>query len=311
MPTVPFDQPFNVVAPAKLNIRLKITGKRPDGYHNLVSIMVPVDLFDHLELKYVEAPGIHIACRGFSSPANRENLACRAAELFFSRIGWRKGLSMALTKRIPVAAGLGGGSSDAAAVLMALNETFGAAHPFSLEELSQLALNLGADVPFFLRRSPCIAHGIGEKLASVSDWPPLHYLLVMPDISVSTAWVYKTLDHRSSEIDTDGGRELELTTSHCYYMISNSKESPMEASRLLENDLEQVTMNRFPIVGKIKEALRDAGAIGALMSGSGPSVFGVFESEKAAVRGKSFLDGASLGQVFMVKGIRSWGVVKW
>lgn len=311
MSTVPFDHPFNVFAPAKLNIRLKITGKRSNGYHELVSLMVPVDLFDHLVLKFIDEPRINVTCRGFSAPANADNLVCRATKAFFSQISWQKGLSIELNKRIPVAAGLGGGSSDAAAILMALNETLSASRPLSQKILTEMALNLGADVPFFLRRGPCIAHGIGEILEPVYEWPSLSYVIVMPDISVSTAWAYKSLGLRSSESATKDGRELELTKDECYYMIRNSEKMPMEACRLLENDLERVTMKRFPVIKGIKKSLTDAGAIGALMSGSGPSVFGIFESETSAINAKLNLDGASFGQVFVVKGINSWGVVKW
>ncbi|MCF8127749.1 MAG: 4-(cytidine 5'-diphospho)-2-C-methyl-D-erythritol kinase, partial [Deltaproteobacteria bacterium] len=164
---------------------LKITGRRPDGYHELVSIMVPVALYDELELKLIEEPGIRMVCRGFSAPASADNLAWRAAQSFFSRIGWRNGLSITLTKNVPVAAGLGGGSSDAAATLMALSELF--SEPLPPKELAELALKLGADVPFFLQRSPCIAHGIGEILAPLPKLPPLSFVIVMPDVSVSTA----------------------------------------------------------------------------------------------------------------------------
>ena len=311
MPTVAFNQPFSVLAPAKLNLRLKITGRRPDGYHELASIMVPVGLFDHMELQFIEEPGIHMTCRGYSAPANAENLVWRAAQSFFSRIGWRKGLSIALTKRIPVAAGLGGGSSDAAAVLMALNETLCESGPLSPALLAELALKLGADVPFFLKRSPCIAHGIGEILEPVQKWPSLSYIIVMPDISVSTAKVYEDLDQPSFAFSKEDKRELELTTADCYDIIRNLEKMPMEVCRLLENDLERVTASRFPIIREIKQSLTDAGAIGALMSGSGPSVFGVFDSKPRALHAKSVLDAAALGRVFVVDGINSWGVVKW
>ena len=311
MSPVPFDRPFNVFAPAKLNIRLKITGKRSDGYHRLVSLMVPVDLFDHMVLKFTDEPRINVTCRGFSAPANADNLVCRATNAFFSQINWQKGLSIELNKKIPVAAGLGGGSSDAAAILMALNETLSASRPLSQEILAEMALNLGADVPLFLRRGPCIAHGIGEILEPVYEWPSLSYLIVMPDISVSTAWAYQSLGLHPSESATKDRRELELTKDDCYYMIRNSEKMPMEVCRLLENDLERVTMKRFPIIEEIKESLIDAGAIGALMSGSGPSVFGIFDSETSAINARLILDGASFGQVFMVRGINLWGVVKW
>ncbi len=307
---IPFYRPMGAVAPAKLNIRLKITGRRSDGYHELSSIMVPVNLFDQLDLQFIEAPGIEISCRRFPELENSENLVCRAAQAFFSKTGWQKGVSITLDKQIPVAAGLGGGSSDAAAVLMALNESLPDSHTLSFDDLAKLALNLGADVPFFLHRGPCLAQGIGEILKPLPEWPTIHFVVVMPGISVSTAWVYKTLDENTHGLEPDE-RELELTTEDYYYRIRNSVKSPMEACLLLENDLEKVTNRRFPIVEDIKVKLTEAGAMGALMSGSGPSVFGIFESETTAVRAKSILDEAALGQVFVVKGISSWGVVKW
>jgi 4-diphosphocytidyl-2-C-methyl-D-erythritol kinase len=311
MSTVTFDQPFSVLAPAKLNIRLKITGRRPDGYHELVSIMVPVDLFDHLELKFITEPRIDITCRGFPAPPNADNLVCRAARAFLAQIGWRKGLSIDLTKRIPVAAGLGGGSSDAAAILMALNETLCASQPLSPKQMAELALKQGADVPFFLKRSPCIARGIGEILEPIPKLPPFCYVIVMPDISVSTAKVYEALDQPSYKPLEEDKRELELTNDEYHVIIRNLLKMPVEACHLLENDLERVTVSRFPIIREIKQSLMDVGAIGALMSGSGPSVFGVFESRAGALRAKSVLDTTSSLQVFVVEGIDSWGVVKW
>ena len=309
MSTPSFNRPFSVFAPAKVNICLRVTGRRPDGYHELVSIMVPVALYDQLELEFIEEPGIRMICRGFSAPSSADNLAWRAAQSFFSRIGWLKGLFITLTKGIPVAAGLGGGSSDAAATLMALNELF--SKPLLPKELAELALKLGADVPFFLRRCPCIARGIGEILEPLPKFPPLSYVIVMPDVSVSTAWAYKALDQPSFDLLEEDKPELELTTDDIYYMKRNLEKMPMEVCRLLVNDLERVTAARFPIIEEIKQSLVDAGAMGALMSGSGPSVFGVFRSETMASRAKSILDTASLGHVFVVEGINSWGVVKW
>ena len=311
MSTFTLNQPFSILAPAKLNIRLKITGRRPDGYHELVSIMVPVDLFDHIELKFIEEPRIDITCRGFSAPANSDNLVCRAAQSFFSQIGWQKGLSIDLTKKIPVAAGLGGGSSDAASILMALNKTLCASRPLSPKCMAELALKQGADVPFFLKQSPCIARGIGEILEPIRKWPPLHYVIVMPDISISTAKVYEALDQPSSRPWEEDKRELELTNDEYHVIIGNLLKMPVEACHLLENDLERVTASRFPVIREIKQSLMDVGAIGALMSGSGPSVFGVFESGEGALHAKSVLDTTTSALVFVVKEIDSWGVVKW
>ncbi|OQY46291.1 MAG: 4-(cytidine 5'-diphospho)-2-C-methyl-D-erythritol kinase [Desulfobacteraceae bacterium 4572_87] len=317
MSTFTLNQPFSVLAPAKLNIRLKITGRRPDGYHELVSIMVPVDLFDHITLTFTEQPGINISCRGFSAPANADNLVCRAAQSFFSQTDRQKGLSIDLTKRIPVAAGLGGGSSDAAAILMTLNQTLCASQPLPSKRMAELALELGADIPFFLKRSPCIARGIGEILEPIRNWPSYYYVIVMPDISVSTAKVYEALDsppfspRKEDNRENRENRELVLTNDEYHVIVRNLLKMPTEVCRLLENDLERVTVSRFPVIREIKQSLLDVGAIGALMSGSGPSVFGVFESEAGAYCAKAVLDAASSLPVFVVKGIDSWGVVKW
>jgi 4-diphosphocytidyl-2-C-methyl-D-erythritol kinase len=311
MSTFSLNQPFSVLAPAKLNIRLKITGRRPDGYHELVSIMVPVDLFDLITLTFTEQPGISISCRGFSAPANADNLVFRAAQAFFSQTDLQKGLSIDLNKKIPVAAGLGGGSSDAAAIFMALNEILCPSQPLPSKCMSELALKLGADIPFFLERSPCIARGVGEILEPIRKWPSFYYVIVMPDISVSTAKVYEALDQPSFRPRDEDNRELELTNDDYHVIIGNLLKMPVAVCHLLENDLERVTVSRFPIIEEIKQSLMDVGANGALMSGSGSSVFGVFESEAGAHRAKAVFDAANSFQVFVVKGIHSWGVVKW
>ncbi len=136
-------------------------------------------------------------------------------------------------------------------------------------------------------------------------------VIVMPDISVSTASVYEAFDQPYVDASKEDKFEFELTSDPIYYMIRNSEKMPLEACRLLENDLERVTVARFPVIREIKKSLENAGAMGALMSGSGPSVFGVFESEAMAIGAKAVLDTASLGKVFVVEGINSWGVVKW
>lgn len=288
-------QPSIHFAPAKLNVRLKVTGRRPDGYHELVSIMVPVGLYDQLELQMTSDGDINIACQGFPSPSNEENLACRAARAFFAKIGVNDGVSMRLTKSIPVAAGLGGGSSDAACVLKALDRHY--SFPLTAEALAELALGLGADVPFFLLETPCIARGIGEVLEPIENWPKLWYVIITPPIRVSTSWVYGSLNVSGAS------SELELTTEAYQYIITYLKKKPLAIAPLMENDLEQVTAARFPTIGTIKQLLAEAGAEGVLMSGSGPSVFGVFQSEDAAVRAKAALVESHLGDMFLAEGL--------
>jgi 4-diphosphocytidyl-2-C-methyl-D-erythritol kinase len=283
------------LAPAKLNIRLKVTGRRPDGYHDLVSVMVPVGLYDHLELRVTSERHVVISCQGFLAPSDEANLACRAATAFFSRTGINAGLSASLTKNIPVAAGLGGGSSDAACVLNALNRHY--SHPLTQKELAGIALGLGADIPFFLMEKPCIARGIGEILEPIENWPQLWYVIITPAIEVSTAWVYERINAGPAS----GG--LELTNEAYQYIIDYLKEEPLVIGPMLENDLEQVTAGRFPVIERIKESLAEMGADGALMSGSGPSVFGVFRSQRAAERAKAALADCQFGDLFVAEGL--------
>jgi 4-diphosphocytidyl-2-C-methyl-D-erythritol kinase len=283
------------LAPAKLNIRLNVAGCRPDGYHELVSIMVPVGLYDRLELRFRSDKKIVISCQGFPAPSDEGNLACRAAVAFFAKTGIKDGLAISLTKNIPVAAGLGGGSSDAACVLKALNQHY--SHPLTAEELAQVAVSLGADIPFFLMETPCVARGIGEILDPIENWPKLWYVIVTPAIQVSTAWVYARLDARVPSSD------LKLTNEAYQYIIAYLKKKPFTVGPMLENDLERVTAERFPVIERIKNFLREAGAEGALMSGSGPSVFGVFPSDEAALRARTALTERQLGDMSVAEGL--------
>jgi 4-diphosphocytidyl-2-C-methyl-D-erythritol kinase len=252
--------------PAKLNLRLKVTGRRPDGYHELVSLMVPVDICDVLEFQMT--PGkIELAWEGLPVPADEDNLVLRAARSFFAKTGIKRGVSAKVTKDIPVAAGMGGGSSDAAATLLSLNHL--CSSPLNPVELRELALQLGADVPFFLEPKPSIARGVGEILESVGGWPEFWYLIVAPRFQVSTAWVYENL-------------KLGLTSDEYARIKDQLGKERLVLSQFLDNDLESVTSAKFPILDKIRKTLLGAGAEGALMTGSGPSVFGVFGSRKQA-----------------------------
>ena len=280
---------YSIKAPAKLNIRLKITGRRPDGYHELVSIMVPVDLFDILELQVPFEGQIRITCKNPGIPTDINNLIHRAASSFMSRTGINEGISINLLKNIPVAAGLGGGSSDAAATLIALNRIY--SHPLSGSDLHDLAVKLGADVPFFLSCRPSLATGIGDILESIPNWPELWYIIITPPISVSTSWAYRNL-------------KLELTTDEYAYILKLLRKGVYSISSILENDLEKVTSASFPIINTIKKSLMDAGAEGSIMSGSGPSVFGVYLTPEKAAWAKDDLTSRNLGKVFMVRGER-------
>ncbi|MCD6305648.1 MAG: 4-(cytidine 5'-diphospho)-2-C-methyl-D-erythritol kinase [Deltaproteobacteria bacterium] len=286
---------FIYFAPAKVNIRLKVIGRRSDGYHELVSVMAPVGLYDRLEFQTTSGRNIAISCRGFRAPSDETNIACRAAKAFFARTGIDRGVSIQLIKNIPVAAGLGGGSSDAACVLKALNRTYG--FPLTEIQLAELALGLGADVPFFLAERPCIARGIGEVLEPIENWPSLWYLIITPSISVSTAWVYGRLKASA------WSGELELTNEAYQITITHLKRMPFAIGPLMENDLEQITAKRFPEIEHIKKGLGEAGAEGALMSGSGPSVFGIFRSKESGLWAKKILAASDPGDIFLAQGL--------
>lgn len=275
-------------APAKINIRLKITGRRPDGYHELISIMVPVGIFDHLELETMDSNRVEVHCQGRPLSQGKENLVYRAAEAFRLKTGIKKGISIKLRKEIPIAAGLGGGSSDAAHTLTALNRLH--SEPLTSPELHDLALKLGADVPFFLDCRPALATGVGEQLEPLENWPELWYVIITPPLHVSTAWVY-------------GNLKLELTSNEYDYIVAALKTGTFNVSQILENDLERVTSARFPIINTLKNRLMDAGAEGALMSGSGPSVFGLFSSKNSADAAKQILAAEDPGDIFIARGL--------
>jgi 4-diphosphocytidyl-2-C-methyl-D-erythritol kinase len=290
---------FKIKAPAKLNIRLKVTGRRRDGYHELVSIMVPINLFDQLELSDTGGGGITLNCEGVEVPPDETNLVHKAARSFFSKTKCHEGIAIKLFKNIPVAAGMGGGSSDAAAILLALNEMW--SKPLSPSELHTTAVELGADVPFFLIGRPALARGIGEILEPIVNWPKCWYVIVRPPLEVSTSWVY-------------GNLKLILTTTEYDYIKQTLSGATVSIPQILENDLERVTSASFPIIETIKKSLIRAGAQGALMTGSGPSVFGVFPTKDLAFSAKQNLVSKSLGDVFMAttwsRTPLNWGVVK-
>jgi 4-diphosphocytidyl-2-C-methyl-D-erythritol kinase len=280
---------YRIQAPAKLNLRLKVTGRRTDGYHELVSIMLPVSLFDSLEVAVADHGRINLTCRGFSVPGDENNLVVRAASLFMTQAGIEKGLEIRLTKRIPVAAGMGGGSSDAAATLLVLNTVWAGA--LSPEALHDLGRQIGADVPFFLYGKPALARGIGDILEPLGDWPDWCYVIVTPPVQISTPWVYGNFQLKK------------LTRDELEYIKIVLGSHAVNISQFLENDLETVTSATFPIIDTIKKALIEAGAEGALMTGSGPSVFGVFRSLKEAESARKNLISRRLGDVFVA---RTW-----
>lgn len=255
-----------IPSPAKINLFLKVVGKRANGYHELTSLIARISLFDTVALAF-DQPTITVHCSHPKVPEGRSNLAYQAAWLFFDALSRREGAAIFIEKVIPVAAGLGGGSSNAASVLMGLNQHHG--FPFSNRELMDVGLKVGADVPFFILRHTAIARGIGGDLEVFEGMPQLSAVLVSPRFEVSTAWVYSKLN-------------LRLTNCEENSNVLRFPEASSKIKGFLCNDLEQVAVQKFSEIKSIKEALLDLGAEGALMSGSGPSVFGLFQSPQQA-----------------------------
>jgi 4-diphosphocytidyl-2-C-methyl-D-erythritol kinase len=266
-------------APAKINLYLRVTGRRADGYHTLETLMQKIDLYDELELKLCEQKGIRLRCVGGMLPEDKNNLVYRAAALFLQTVASRRaipvpGVELTLKKIIPVAAGLGGGSSDAAATLQGLDALLDCG--CSAGELADLGLQLGADVPFFLAEtSAALATGIGEILTPVTPLYGYCVLLINPGFPVSTQWVYQnfalTRNKNTSNLK-NSRKEVDCA--------SLSGDAPQWAA--MHNDLEAVTVSRYPEIKRLKDALVANGAAFALMSGSGPTVFGLFADRQRA-----------------------------
>jgi len=264
---------IDLIAPAKINLFLHVIRRRDDGYHDLASLLCPLALADRLRLR-IGLSGNRLWCDDPAVPLDDRNLALRAAAAFSEALEKPFGVSVHLEKRIPVAAGLGGGSSDAAAVLLGLNRLFD--HPFSAGQLVTLATAIGADVPFFIFGRPALAQGIGERLTPCFRLAPLPVVLLCPPIAISTAEVFRNLN-------------LGLTKCEEKFYDFLLKEQFFDARQHLCNDLETVSVAEHPEIGVAKEVLVRHGATGALMSGSGPSVFGIFDDGAVAGRAAEIL----------------------
>lgn len=272
---------MRAIAPAKVNLGLRVVGRRPDGYHELDSVFAPLDLGDALELRVEPAAALEIAVRvtgrADGVPADASNLAARAARAFAQASGLRARIAIRIDKRIPHGAGLGGGSSDAAAVLRALRDRDpGAVGP---EALARIALGLGADVPFFVDPRPCRVTGIGERLEPISGAPALPLLLVNPGVPLATAEVFRAFDALSPALTSARGG---LTIPPLSGADGLSWEAVAPGALAARNDLEPAATRLCPPVARVRERIRKEGARAVGMSGSGPTVFGIFDTADAA-----------------------------
>jgi 4-diphosphocytidyl-2-C-methyl-D-erythritol kinase len=259
-------------APAKINTILRIVGRRPNGYHDLAMVMEKLNLKDELTLEAIPR-GIELVIDGESDSgmAAQGNLVWKTAAALSEATGVKRGVRIRLKKRIPVAAGLGGGSSDAATTLIGLNELWDIG--WSDEQLAKLGARLGADVPFFCYEGTALVEGIGDRVVSIPKLPKMFILLINPGFAVSTKWVYNRYDALSED------REL-LTVEGGDVRLPRLFETFRDVTVNLVNDLEGVTVSAYPELNEIKKYLAGAGAEGVLMAGSGPTVFGLFQDKE-------------------------------
>ena len=274
---------------AKINLGLDVLRKREDGYHEVKMIMQTVGIYDILTFEKAES-GIHVTVNKSELPVNEDNLIYKSAAAFQKKYNISEGVSIHLEKNIPIAAGMAGGSTDAAATFKAMNSLFGVGA--SLEELQEMAVSIGADVPYCLMGGTALAEGIGEKLTALPDAPNCYLVVAKPDIDVSTAFVYGNLkaDQLKEHPDIDG-------------MVQAIQSRRLEGIiERLGNVLETVTVPAYPVIGQIKDELKADGADGVLMSGSGPTVFGIFvDVQKAEKAFKGLKEGKLAKQVFLTQ----------
>ena len=263
---------LSLKAYGKINLGLDVLRRREDGYHDVRMIMQTVGIFDRVDLVRKEEPGIEVETNLYYLPTNENNLVYKAAKLLMDEFQVQEGIQIRLRKFIPVAAGMAGGSSDAAAVLFGVNKMFRLG--MSTEQLMERGVRIGADVPYCILRGTALSEGIGEVLTKLPAVPQCQVLVAKPGINVSTKFVYENLhanDLRPEQHpDIDG-------------MIQAIKDQDLKKiAGKLGNVLETVTVKEYPVIQEIKDKMLEFGAIGSLMSGSGPTVFGLFTNPKAA-----------------------------
>ena len=281
---------------AKINLGLDVLGKREDGYHEVRMIMQTIRMYDQLDMRKSVEPGIHLTTNKKYIPVDENNLVWRAAKLMMDTCGIIEGVSIHLHKVIPVAAGMAGGSSDAAATLVGMNRLFHCG--LSKEKLMELGVQIGADVPYCVLRGTALAEGIGEKLTVLPPMPDCWILIGKPGISVSTKYVYTTLDLNTDTVHPDiDGMKKALEDGNLYGITER-----------MGNVLQDVTIPAYPEVERIKEQMKTLGAVNAMMSGSGPTEFGIFDNEEKAQEAcQKLRESGSCQQVFLTVPFNNYG----
>jgi 4-diphosphocytidyl-2-C-methyl-D-erythritol kinase len=282
---------ITLLSPAKINLTLDVLGKRPDGYHEVRSIMQPINLFDEVKVEIAEeGNGVEIESTGLKIPRGKENLAWKAARIFLEETGLNLKVRIFIKKRIPLSAGLGGGSSNAAAVLVGINKL---TKKLREDELIRLSPKIGADVAFFIHCRSAIAQGIGEKITLIRDFPLFYYVILNPGFEVSTKKIYEKWD----EIEKEGSRQDKIEN-----MVSLFRKGQFP----LSNSLEKAAIALYPGIKTLKERLISMGVSAVSMTGSGPTVFGIFRDEKEAKITYDYLKDGSTLNVFSAHGILGW-----
>jgi len=255
---------------AKINLGLDVLGRRENGYHDVRMVMQTIFLYDNVTIEKKEEPGVCVETNLYYLPVDENNIAYKAANMLVEEFDIKEGVSIKLEKHIPVAAGLAGGSANAAAVLVGMNRLFGL--KLTMEELMERGVKLGADVPYCVMRGTVLAEGIGEILSPLPPLPRCYVLIAKPNINVSTKTVYEKLDSKeiTEHPDVDG-------------LLEGLKNQDLKkVASCMGNVLERVTIEDYPVIEEIKNAMKAAGALNAMMSGSGPTVFGIFENRQTA-----------------------------
>lgn len=282
----------------KINLGLDILGRRENGYHDVRMVMQTVYLYDRVILEKKQEPGIEIETNLSFLPVNENNIAYKAAKLLMDEFGLPGGIKITLDKHIPVAAGMAGGSSNAAAVLFGMNRMYEL--NLSMEELKERGVTLGADVPYCIMRGTVLAEGIGEILTPLAPMPRCHILIAKPPLSASTKVVYEKYDAMTDicHPDIDG-------------IIAGLEAGDVrKVASGMGNVLEQVMIPEYPVLGEIKEMMRKNGALGAMMSGSGPTVFGIFDSRAKAQAAAARIKKANLAKQVYVTNVHRERVQK-
>ena len=281
---------ISLKAPAKINLFLEILGKRDDGYHEIETVMQEIDLVDNLQFEEIQE-GVRLKCNDKNIPSDENNLVCKAANLILNECGIKKGVLISLEKNIPVGAGLGGGSSDAATTLKALNLLWKIG--LNDAELMHFAAKLGSDVPFFIKGKTSLCSGRGEKITPVEVKSEMNYLIIFPHINISTTMIYRNLkiDLTKKIIDVS------------FFLDALKHRKLADISKLLYNRLEEVIFATYPDLLDVKSALDHFDFCGLSVSGSGSAFFGLCKDKQQAEAIKSKIELSSIGNVFAVTNV--------